>query len=339
VSLSIGVDVGSTGTTSADDLVRNADFAMYGAKALGKGRQRVYRAADREAADDGARIRSELQQAVAGDELRLHYQPIVDLASGAIQSVEALVRWQHPRRGLLLPAAFVPIAEETGAIAGIGAWVLESACRQLRVWQRLRPDLEVSVNLSGAQLQGDALVGQVAATLAATGIAPEALTLEVTETMLVADPGAVAVLERLKGLGVRVAIDDFGTGYASISYLRRFPVDILKIDREFTDDLETADAAALLGGIVHLGRSLGLTIIAEGIERPTQLVRIREAGCDLGQGYLFAIPGDAASITSRLAGAAGVLPSARNDPEHRAGMGTRRSTPAVARTQGEGVRS
>ena len=310
VSVSIGVDVGSSASTSGGDLARNADFAMYGAKALGKGRHRVYNAADREAADDGARIRSELHQAVARDELRLHYQPIVDLASGAIQSIEALVRWQHPRRGLLLPANFVPIAEETGTIAAIGGWVLEEACRQLAVWQRLQPDLGVSVNLSGVQLQGDALVGQVGATLARTGIEPEALTLEVTETMLVADPGAVAVLKQLKGLGIRVAIDDFGTGYASISYLRRFPVDILKIDREFTDELETADAAALLGGIVHLGRSLGLTVVAEGIERPAQLARIRESGCDLGQGYYFASPEDARSMTARLAAANRASPGA-----------------------------
>jgi diguanylate cyclase (GGDEF)-like protein len=304
VSVSIGVDVGSPVSTTADDLVRNADFAMYGAKALGKGRLRVYDAADREAADDGARIRSELHHAVERDELRLHYQPIVDLESGAIRWIEALVRWQHPRRGLLLPAAFVPIAEETGAIAEIGRWVLQSACRQLAVWQRLQAGVGVSVNLSGVQLQGDALVGQVAATLARTGIEPGALTLEVTETMLVADPGAAAVLEQIKELGVRVAIDDFGTGYASISYLRRFPVDILKIDREFTDELETAEGAALLGGIVHLGRSLGLTIVAEGIERPTQLARIRESGCDLGQGYLFASPADAESMTARLTVAA-----------------------------------
>ena len=325
VSVSIGVDIGST-ATSADDLVRNADFAMYRAKALGKGRQRVYDPADREAADDGARIRSELQHAVARGELRLHYQPIVDLASGRIRLIEALVRWQHPRRGLLLPAAFVPVAEETGAIAGIGGWVLESACRQLATWQHLQPDLGVSVNLSGVQLQGDALVGQVAATLGSTGIQPDALTLEVTETMLVADPGAVAVLKQLKELGVGVAIDDFGTGYASISYLRRFPVDIMKIDREFTDELETADGAALFGGIVHLGRSLGLTIVAEGIERSTQLARIRESGCDLGQGYFFASPVDAESMTGHLAQA------------NRAGPGARPIRPARV-SRGRGSRS
>src|SRR5262249_11951909 len=151
-------------------------------------------------------------------ELRLHYQPIVELASGEVRSFEALVRWQHPRRGLLAPALFIPIAEEIGAISEIGEWVLETACAQLAAWHRLRPSLGMAVNLSGAQLHGDELVGQVANVVRRAAIAPETLTLEVTETMLVADPGAPAVLERLKALGVRLAIDDFGTGYASISY-------------------------------------------------------------------------------------------------------------------------
>ncbi|MCI0347559.1 MAG: bifunctional diguanylate cyclase/phosphodiesterase, partial [Chloroflexi bacterium] len=300
VSVSVGVDVGTAATTTAEDLVRNADFAMSGAKSLGKARLRIYDAAEREAADDGARLRSELRRAVGFDEMRLHYQPLVDLASGEIRSFEALVRWQHPRRGLLSPALFIPIAEEIGAINEIGDWVLETGCQQLRAWQRRRPDLGLAVNLSGAQLQGEGLISRVADVLRRTRIPPESLTLEVTETMLVADPNAAAVLAGLKRLGVRLAIDDFGTGYASISYLRRFAVDVLKIDREFTDGVETADGAALLGGIVQLGRSLGLTIVAEGIERPGQLARIRASGCDLGQGYYFARPAAADAATALL---------------------------------------
>ena len=300
VSVSVGVDVGTSASTTAEDLIRNADFAMYGAKSLGKARHRIYDAAEREAADDGARLRSELRRAVGFDEMRLHYQPLVDLETGAIRSFEALVRWQHPRRGLLSPALFIPMAEEIGAITEIGDWVLETGCRQLHEWQRRRPDLTLAVNLSGAQLQGEGLIGRVADVIRRTRIPPESLTLEVTETMLVADPGAAGVLAGLKRLGVRLAIDDFGTGYASISYLRRFAVDVLKIDREFTDGVESADGAALLGGIVQLGRSLGLTIVAEGIERPEQLARIRASGCDLGQGFYFARPAEAEVATALL---------------------------------------
>jgi EAL domain-containing protein (putative c-di-GMP-specific phosphodiesterase class I) len=173
----------------------------------------------------------------------------------------------------------------------------------------MRPDLTLAVNLSGAQLHGDELVHRVSDVLRRSGIPPASLTLEVTETMLVADPGAADVLKDLKRLGVKLAIDDFGTGYASISYLRRFAVDVLKIDREFTDGVETADGSALLGGIVQLGRSLGLTIVAEGIERPEQLARITSSGCDLGQGFLFARPTDARGATELLRSGGSLAPA------------------------------
>jgi len=329
VAVSVGVAAGTAATTSANDLIRNADFAMYRAKSLGKSRHRLYDASEREAADDGARLRSELRQAVALGELRLHYQPIVDLASGEIRSFEALVRWEHPRRGLLSPAHFVPLAEEIGTISDIGDWVLETGCDQLAVWQRLKPTLNLAVNLSGAQLHGDDLVPRVAEVLRRTRITPNSLTLEVTETMLVADPGAAGTLEALKRLGVRLAIDDFGTGYASISYLRRFAVDILKIDREFTDDVETADGLALLGGIAQLGLSLGLTIVAEGIERPNQLARIAATGCNLGQGYLFARPGDAVEAT-RLLRAGRIPVGAAVDPPPSPVVRARRTHPVTA---------
>jgi diguanylate cyclase (GGDEF)-like protein len=300
VSVSVGVDVGNTLSTTADDLVRNADFAMYVAKASGKSQHEIYRASARAAADDGARIRADLRGAVERGEMRLHYQPIIELASGRIRSFEALVRWQHPDRGLLPPAAFVPIAEETGAIIAIGDWVLETACEQLREWQRLRGDLAVTVNLSGSQLQDGHVVEHVGRILERTGIDPRSLVLEMTETILVEDPGSENVLRELQTLGVRLAIDDFGTGYASISYLRRFAVDVLKIDREFTDAVETPQGSALLSGIAHLGRSLGLELVAEGIERPEQAELVRLAGCDLGQGYLFARPMEAEAATALL---------------------------------------
>ncbi len=289
VSVSVGVALGSA-VLDAESLIRNADFAMYGAKQSGKGRYRLYEAAERAAADVGARLRADLRGAVGREELRLHYQPIVDLRTGAVTSVEALVRWQHPKRGLLYPAAFISIAEETGEIIDLGSWVLETACTQLRAWQERMPGLALAVNVSGRQLEDARLVDHVRRALRRSGIDPSSLILEVTETILIAEPAAEAVLRQLKAIGVRLAIDDFGTGYSSISYLRRFPIDILKIDEEFTKEIETPEGEALFGGIVQLGRSLGLEIVAEGIERQAQRDRVTRSTCDQGQGYLFARP-------------------------------------------------
>lgn len=289
VSVSIGVAVGSPGL-DAESLIRNADFAMYGAKQSGKGRYRMYDAAERVAADVGARLRADLRGVVERAELRVHYQPIVDLRTGEITSVEALVRWQHPQLGLLHPAAFIPIAEETGAINELGSWVLETACCQVRAWQRWRAGLAVAVNVSGFQLQEARLVGDVRRALDRSGLDPAALILEMTETILIAEPAAEAMLRQLKAVGVRLAIDDFGTGYSSISYLRRFPFDILKIDLEFTREIETPEGEALFGGIVQLGRSLGLEIVAEGIETQLQRDLVARSSCDQGQGYLFGRP-------------------------------------------------
>jgi diguanylate cyclase (GGDEF)-like protein len=289
VSVSVGVAVRSA-AVDADGLIRNADFAMYRAKQSGKGRYRMYEAAERDAADVDARLRADLQGAAGRDELRLHYQPIVDLVTGAITSVEALVRWQHPERGFLFPATFIPIAEETGEIIDIGAWVLQTACAQLRVWQEQLPDLAAAVNVSGSQLQDAGLVDHVRRAILESGIDPSSLILEVTESILVAEPAAEAMLRQLKATGARLAIDDFGTGYSSLSYLRRFPIDIMKIDMEFTKEIETPEGEALFGGIVTLGRSLGLTIVAEGIERPAQRDLVTRSTCDHGQGYLFARP-------------------------------------------------
>jgi len=289
VSASVGVAVSESGI-DAETLIRNADFAMYGAKQSGKGRYRMYKAEERIAADVGARLRMDMRGAIERDELRVHYQPIVDLRSGAVSSVEALVRWQHPELGLLPPAAFIALAEETGAIVDLGAWVLRTACSQLRVWQERMPGLAISVNVSGRQLQDAGLVEHVRRAIRKSGIDPSTLILEMTESILVAEPGAEAVLRQLKAIGIRLAIDDFGTGYSSISYLRRFPIDILKIDREFTKEIETREGEALFGGIVQLGRSLGLQIVAEGIERARQRDLVTKSTCDAGQGYLFARP-------------------------------------------------
>jgi diguanylate cyclase (GGDEF)-like protein len=289
VTASVGVAVSDAGT-DAESLIRNADFAMYGAKQSGKGRYRMYKAHERIAADVGARLRMDIGGAIERDELRVHYQPIVDLRSGAVTSVEALVRWQHPDLGLLPPAAFITLAEDTGAIIDLGSWVLRTACVQVRAWQERMPGLALSVNVSGRQLQDAGLVEHVRRAIRQSGIDPSTLILEMTESILVAEPAAEAVLRQLKSIGIRLAIDDFGTGYSSISYLRRFPIDILKIDREFTKEIETREGEALFGGIVQLGRSLGLQIIAEGIERAVQRDLVTRSNCDAGQGYLFARP-------------------------------------------------
>ncbi len=307
LSVSVGVSLASASRHSAEEHVRNADFAMFAAKQSGKGRHHMYDAEERRSADERVRLRSDLQNAVIRNELRVDYQPIIDLRSGAITSLEALVRWQHPDRGLLLPGSFIPVAEEGDAITEIGAWVLATACAQLRVWQKSKSDLAICVNLSGRQLQDPALVGDVKRALRQSGIEPPSLILEVTETILLADPTTESMLLRLKALGVRLAIDDFGTGYSSISYLRRFAVDILKIDLEFTKEVESAEGESLFRGIVELGRSLGLELVAEGIERPAQLARVAATTCDQGQGFLLGGPTEAGAVAELLS--AGAIPA------------------------------
>jgi EAL domain-containing protein (putative c-di-GMP-specific phosphodiesterase class I) len=282
----------------------------------------MYEAAERDAADVGTRLRADLHGAAGRDELRIHYQPIVDLRTGATTSVEALIRWQHPDHGLLHPGAFIPIAEETGEIIAIGAWVLGTACAQLRTWQERRPGLAVAVNVSGSQLQDAGLVDHVRRAILESGIDPSSLILEVTESIL-AQPAAEAVLRQLKATGVRLAIDDFGTGYSSLSYLRRFPIDIMKIDMEFTREIETPEGEALFGGIVQLGRSLGLTIVAEGIERSAQRDLVARSTCDLGQGYLFAKPQAPELIADWAGHRGGPIPKApRLHVDGRAAPGT-----------------
>ncbi|HUQ78012.1 MAG TPA: EAL domain-containing protein [Patescibacteria group bacterium] len=300
LSVSIGTATAGDSSASAGDLLRDADFAMYAAKQAGRGQWRRYAIADRAAADDDARLAADLPGAVARGELRVHYQPLVDLETGAIQGMEALVRWQHPERGLLGPIRFIPIAERTGSIVEIGEWVLNRACSALKAWQADAPNLTMAVNLSGRQLESSRLVGQVRHAIRKNGLLPSTLVLEVTETVLLAERSAISKLGALKALGVRLAIDDFGTGYSSISYLRRFPVDILKIDREFVDGSASPEGLKLLSGIAQLGRLVGLDLVAEGIERPDQVRHIVAAGCQVGQGYLYARPVDGETMTSLL---------------------------------------
>jgi len=320
---SIGAAYTADGSTEPDDLLRQADLAMYTAKTSGKGRFAFYEPHMHEAAVTRMELKGDLEQAIANRDFELHYQPIVDLRSGQVTGVEALVRWRHAERGLVLPSEFIPIAEETGLIVPLGRWVLDEACRQLAAWTaegRLPgPRLErlaMWVNLSARQLQEPEFEQTIADVLRASGVRPERLTLEITESGLMADlEQSTQTLHRLRELGARLAIDDFGTGYSSISYLRRFPVDILKIDREFIDGADSPDGLKLLRGIAQLGRLVGLELIAEGIERFEQIAPIVEAGCVSGQGYLLARPVDASAFTRLLAagsnmvaGAAGAHP-------------------------------
>jgi EAL domain-containing protein (putative c-di-GMP-specific phosphodiesterase class I) len=292
--------------STLDALMRDADVAMYSAKAKGKNRIEHYDADLNDLAVERQALRTELGGAVERGELVVEYQPVVDLETGQIVGFEALVRWLHASRGLLPPSAFIGLAEETGAIIGIGASVMETAARQLRQWQKRYnlPKLWMSVNVSVRQLDMSGFADDVANVLRVSGIDPTTLILEVTESVL-ADPGggAAATLAALRGSRVRVALDDFGTGYSSIGYLRQLPVDILKIDRSFVSgpSAETGVDDVLLEAIVAMGQTLRLDVVPEGIEHLDQLVRLRAAGCTVGQGFLFSRPVPAPAIEVLLA--------------------------------------
>ena len=270
---------------------------MYQAKESGRNRIAVFDPGMRERVATRMAMTMSLRNAVERGEMRLEYQPMYVLADDAPFGAEALVRWQHPQRGLVGPLDFISAAEESGVIVDIGAWVLEHACRRAAGWQRAdRPAMNVAVNLSPRQLQHPALVEQVAEALAASGLPGTLLTLEITEGALMSDPVLAAeTLARLGELGVRIAVDDFGTGYSSLSYLQQFPVDVLKVDRAFVSRItEEPRSAALVGGILSLARALGLETVAEGVETQVQRDTVERLGCDRYQGYLRArpMPGD-----------------------------------------------
>jgi diguanylate cyclase (GGDEF)-like protein len=288
---SMGIAVGVRET--ADDLLRDADVALYEAKAAGKDCFVLFAPEMQLAVLDRLELESDLRKAIGTDELFLVYQPTLDLRTETITGVEALLRWNHPTRGLVMPDVFIPLAEETGLIAPIGRLVLAEACAAAAGWQRLGGPLSVAVNVSGRQLDGNTdLVGDVRTALLRSGLAPGLLTLEITETMLMRDASCSADrLRDLKALGVRVAIDDFGTGYCSLAYLQQFPVDALKIDRSFITGIASSpEANALIHTLVQLGKTLGIETYAEGIEDRSQLRHLQDEECDSGQGYLFARP-------------------------------------------------
>jgi diguanylate cyclase (GGDEF)-like protein len=302
IGATVGIAHAHDASLGPDELLRNADLAMYRAKKAGGNRAATYETAMRTALLARIELEADLRHALERDELRLAYQPVVELQGGRTVGVEALVRWAHPTRGVIAPLTFIPVAEETGMIGAIGRWVLREACRQLAAWRRIAPELVLNVNLSPVQLRDDRLAIHVQQALRAHGLPGEALTLEITESMLLSgDEDTAARLRRLKDLGASIAVDDFGTGYSSLSYLKQFPVDALKIDKSFVDTVarSTADSA-LARTIVELGRGMRLETIAEGIENVEQLEQLRLLDCRLGQGYHFSVPLGHAELTAYL---------------------------------------
>jgi diguanylate cyclase (GGDEF)-like protein/PAS domain S-box-containing protein len=297
VTASIGVVIFPDDGKDGETLLKNADFAMYHAKECGRGNYQFFRedmnvrALERQAIEDG------LRQAIEQDEFVLHYQPILDLWSGAPTGVEALLRWRHPKRGLLLPAQFIGIAEECGLIVQIGRWVLGEACRLAAAWEAADlPAMRIAINVSAVELRDKEFVERVRLALADSGLAPHLLELELTETFLMQDSTSTAVvLNALKGLGVRLALDDFGTGYSSLSHLKGFPIDTLKIDRAFVHELNSnPDDASIVRAVITLGKSLQIRVVAEGVESAAQLTSLQEFLCPEGQGYYFgrAVPAE-----------------------------------------------
>jgi len=292
---SIGVVLSSSGTEDPADLMQAADVAMYAAKAGGKGRYAVYEPALQSAILDRLERTADLQRAMAGHEFELYYQPIISLEDSKLVGHEALIRWNHPRKGLLLPGDFIPLAEDTGLIIALGRWALQEACRQARTWQLEHPEvggMRMSVNMSARQFHHVDLVHDVSTILQETGLDPHCLVLELTESMLIQNVEIIITrMWELKELGVAFAIDDFGTGYSSLSYLKDFPIDILKVDKSFVDDVgNPSETGALAETIVMLGRNLNLQTVAEGIEATGQLDALRAFGCQFGQGFYLAQP-------------------------------------------------
>jgi diguanylate cyclase (GGDEF)-like protein len=307
ITASVGVAFADPGQDDPQPLLHRAERALATAKRNGKGRYEVFTPSTRTSAHNPVELENDLRQALVRNELSLRYQPIVELATGRVTGFEALVRWQHPVHGMIQPLEFIPLAEESDLIVAIGSWVLEEACRQAAEWNATRhgqSPLTISVNLSARQLQHPDLCRMVATALDRAGLPPTCLTLEITESMLVQDSDAtIRRLQQLKDVGVRLAIDDFGTGYSSLAYLRRFPVDIIKVDKLFVDDLPGGEGATLTRAIVGLGRSLRMATIAEGIEAADQCPALRESGCEFGQGYYFAKPLTADEATALIAAA------------------------------------
>ena len=291
VTSSIGVAVFPLDGTDCETLIRNADTALYRAKESGRNTYQFYAASMNTRAVEALELENGLRRALVNDEFVLHYQPLVDVPTGGVFGVEALVRWNHPERGLLLPERFISGAEQSGLIIPLGRWVLREATRQCADWHRRGHRFVVAVNLSPRQFQSPDLLHDIAEALEASRLRPQFLELEITEAQAMQDvDGAIRILRALKDLGVRVAIDDFGTGYSCLSYLKQFPIDTLKLDGSFLEDIHSQLDQQLALGVIALAHSLNLKVIAEGVETIAQLAFLREHACDRLQGYLFSRP-------------------------------------------------
>jgi diguanylate cyclase len=309
---SMGIAVFPNDCSNADDLLKCADLAMYEAKEAGRATFRYYASAMLASSHEKLKLREELMRALEREQFRLYYQPLVDLQTGTVTAMEALVRWQHPELGLVPPIKFIPAAERSGLIAPIGAWVLRTACEQLAEWRRAGAELSIAVNVSAREVQAPDFVDIVTHTLSASGLEPAHLELELTESVALKDPEKSAdVLGRLSRLGVRFSIDDFGSGYSSLMRLRQMPINVLKIDRFFVQDIVSSPRdAAIVAAVVAMAHSLGLKVVAEGVETNEQLAALRSLKCDLDakttcdliQGYLLSRPLPAAEATALLAG-------------------------------------
>lgn len=314
-SASIGITFSTAGFSHPENLLRDADLAMYRAKSQGRGCYEIFHPRMYSSAVAELELETDLRRAVERQEFQLHYQPIVSLRTHRLVGFEALIRWQHPQQGLISPAKFVPIAEETGLIHPIGDWILREACTQMRHWQTQFPDwppLTININLSSRQFTPQ-LVEQLRQVLQATDLGGKFLKLEITESMLMSHAeSAITTLTQLKQLGVQIAIDDFGTGYSSLSYLHRFPIDTLKVDRSFIQRLDTdGEQLAIVRTIITLAWNLGMEVVAEGVETSKQLVQLRSLQCEYAQGYLFSRPRDVSAIETLLTQE---LEQARFDP-------------------------
>jgi diguanylate cyclase (GGDEF)-like protein len=291
---SIGIALSSSGYDRPDDILRDADIAMYRAKENGKARYELFDHGMHARAVSRLQLESDLRQAIEQKEFCVYYQPIISLQTGRLAGFEALVRWNHPRRGLVAPADFIPVAEETGLIVPIGQWVLNEACAQVRQWQIDSPShrsLSLSVNLSARQVAQPDLLQRIKDALETSKLNPHCLKLEITESVVMENAEAAAqMFKQLRSLGVQLSIDDFGTGYSSLSYLHRFPLNYLKIDRSFVMRLTTDNDNAIVRTISTLARNLGMEVIAEGIETEEQFQQLKMLGCEYGQGYLFSRP-------------------------------------------------
>jgi diguanylate cyclase (GGDEF)-like protein len=290
VSPSIGIALYPRDGTTIDTLLAHADAAMYYAKERGRNSVECYTESMGSVTQERVKLESELHEALRAGQFELHYQPKVDTATGRVNSAEALIRWRHPQRGLVMPAEFIPVAEECGLLDAIGEWVLLEACRQGRIWQERGPRaLRIAVNLAPSQFRLVDLVGQIRRALDASGLDPTLLEIELTETAVMSDAEeSVHILEAISRMGVLVSVDDFGTGYSSMSYLRRFPIDKLKIDRCFVEQMTARrEDASIVGAIISLAHSLSLKVIAEGVETPEQLQLLAKLGCDQYQGFYF----------------------------------------------------